>query len=57
MNAIMDTDLRLATRWREATRAAFTEAMAANYFVEDFSRVSREQDRVGVYVLMMNAEL
>lgn len=56
INAIMDADIGLATRWREVTRAAFTEAMAANYFVEDFSLVSREQDRVGAYVLTMNAE-
>lgn len=54
-NAIMDEDIGLATRWREATRAAFTEAIAANYFVADFSRVSQEQDR-GVYRLMRNSE-
>jgi predicted GNAT superfamily acetyltransferase len=53
MNAIMAKDIDLATRWREATRAAFTETMAATYFVKDFSRVSGDPGQVGVYLLGM----
>ena len=56
INGIMKADIKLAMRWREATRAAFTLALAANYFVEDFSRTAREGDRVGVYMLMRNDE-
>lgn len=41
----------LAVRWRDVTRRAFTEALAAGFLVEDFFRQSRGDQSVGVYVL------
>ena len=40
-----------AARWRQATRAAFSEALAAGFLVEDFVRASRGSRAVGRYVL------
>jgi len=54
INGMMKADIKLARRWREATRAAFTPALAANYFVKDFSRTTRDEQQVGVYLLTMN---
>src|SRR5216683_2984168 len=36
INRIVEQTVGLATRWREKTRGAFTEAMDAGYVVEDF---------------------
>lgn len=55
INAILQADARRANRWREATRAAFTTATLANYFVADFSRVSREKWQAGVYLLRQSS--
>jgi len=41
----------LAGAWREATRWAFTEALAAGYLVTGFARPNRDARRVGVYLL------
>jgi predicted GNAT superfamily acetyltransferase len=38
VNALRRDDPGLAAAWREATRAAFTEAFAAGFAVEDFAR-------------------
>ena len=40
-----------AVRWREATRWAFSEAMASGYLIEDFYGSSRNNQAVGVYLL------
>jgi len=40
-----------AVHWREATRRAFTEALASGFLVEDFFRQTRGEQSVGVYVL------
>jgi len=40
-----------AFEWREATRLAFTEAIAAGYLVTDFYRQSRGEQRLGTYLL------
>lgn len=40
-----------ATKWREATRRAFTEAFAAGYAVEDFYRRVHGKQQTGVYLL------
>jgi predicted GNAT superfamily acetyltransferase len=42
---------QLAIQWREATRRAFTNAMAAGYLVEDFYRLVREGQHFGIYLL------
>ncbi len=41
----------LAVRWREATRWAFSEAIASGYLIEDFYGSSRNDQLVGVYLL------
>ena len=41
----------LAGAWRESTRWAFTEALAAGYLVTGFARPNRDTRRVGVYLL------
>ncbi|HZE69988.1 MAG TPA: GNAT family N-acetyltransferase [Pyrinomonadaceae bacterium] len=42
---------QLAVAWRNATRAAFIEALAAGYIVEDFYRLDRAGELVGCYLL------
>jgi chorismate synthase len=41
----------LANAWREATRWAFTEALAAGYLVTGFARPDGDARRAGVYLL------
>jgi predicted GNAT superfamily acetyltransferase len=41
----------LAVAWRDATRAAFTDALAAGYTVEEFYRIEREGQSAGCYLL------
>ncbi len=47
----------LAFKWREATRRAFTEAIAAGYLVEDFYRRSRGERQLGIYLLSRGKSL
>ena len=42
---------KLSLQWREATRAAFTDALAAGYVVRDFFRTEREGRPCGTYLL------
>lgn len=42
---------RLAVAWRNATRSAFTEALAAGFVVEEFYRLDRHGEFVGCYLL------
>jgi chorismate synthase len=51
INSVQQQDAELATRWREATRRAFTKAFAAGFHVTDFYRQSRDGHTAGVYVL------
>jgi predicted GNAT superfamily acetyltransferase len=41
----------LAVAWRNATRSAFTEALAAGYTVEEFYRLDRNGELTGCYLL------
>lgn len=50
VNSIVAMDPSRANRWREATRRAFTMALAANFMVADFVRGARD-DEAGTYVL------
>ena len=45
------TDMGLAREWREATRWAFTEALAAGFYVAEFCRSIRGQQGPGAYLL------
>jgi predicted GNAT superfamily acetyltransferase len=40
-----------AVAWREATRAAFVDAFAAGYVVNDFLRIDQNGQRAGGYLL------
>ncbi len=44
-----------ALRWRERTRHAFGEALAAGFRVDDFQRATRDGQRLGAYVLVRDA--
>ncbi len=57
INALERRDAELAFEWREATRRAFSEAIAAGYLVENFSRQSRDEERLGVYLLSRGKSL
>ena len=51
INALERRSGELAIKWRESTRWAFTEAIAAGYLVTDFYRQSRGEQRQGTYLL------
>jgi predicted GNAT superfamily acetyltransferase len=51
INALERRSGELAIDWRESTRWAFTEAIAAGYLVTDFYRQSRGEQRLGTYLL------
>ena len=51
INALERQSGELAAEWREATRRAFTEAIAEGYLVEDFYRQSRGKQQFGIYLL------
>ncbi|MGH9905565.1 MAG: hypothetical protein ACRD8U_08295, partial [Pyrinomonadaceae bacterium] len=51
INTIQRENPELALRWREATRWAFTQAVASGYLVEEFYGSARRDHPVGVYLL------
>jgi len=51
INALQQENPELAVEWREATRWAFTEAIASGYTVTEFYQTSRGNRRLGVYLL------
>lgn len=51
INTLQKSKVTIAFQWREATRWAFTEALAAGYIVVDFYRQQREGQGIGVYLL------
>ncbi len=57
INAFERRSGELAAEWRESTRWAFTEALAAGYLVVDFSRRSRGDQRLGIYLLSREKRL
>ena len=57
INALQQKDPRLALRWREITRAAFTAAISSDYLVQDFFRGQRGEESFGVYVLSAQTKI
>ena len=57
INALQQRDPRLALRWRETTREAFTAAIASGYLVQDFFRGQRDDGSFGVYVLSAHSTI
>src|SRR5258708_7373216 len=53
INALQDEKPKLAVAWREATRWAFTKAIAAGYLVEEFNRSIRKHQSAGSYLLTL----
>ena len=51
ISALERRNAELAFEWREATRRAFTEAIAAGYLVEEFYRRNRGEQQLGFYLL------
>ncbi|CAN5707354.1 hypothetical protein BH20ACI3_BH20ACI3_03180 [soil metagenome] len=51
INALQRERPELAVRWREATRWAFSEAIASGYVIKDFIGAPRNDQSVGVYLL------
>ncbi|MGH9880143.1 MAG: GNAT family N-acetyltransferase, partial [Pyrinomonadaceae bacterium] len=57
VNALQQRSVELAVQWRESTRWAFTEALAAGYLVVDFYRQNRGDQQLGVYLLRRGKRL
>lgn len=53
INTLQRENPELGIKWREATRQAFTEMMAAGYMAEEFYRASRRDRSVGIYLLSL----
>jgi len=51
INALERQSGESAIAWREATRRAFIEAIAAGYLVENFYRATRGEQQFGTYLL------
>jgi predicted GNAT superfamily acetyltransferase len=53
INSLQHQDVRVARRWREITREAFVEALAAGYVVKEFYRPSSAGPVNGAYLLSL----
>ena len=51
INELQEQNSELAVEWRMATRKAFTEAINADFSVENFYRTKRGERQTGVYLL------
>jgi predicted GNAT superfamily acetyltransferase len=56
IGSLQQNEPELAARWREATRHAFTEALASGYIVEEFYRRDRNGQKSGAYLLSRGEE-
>ncbi len=57
ISALEQIHFEIARAWREVTRRAFTDALAAGYVVTDFGVAEQDDRRVGVYTLSANRKL
>jgi predicted GNAT superfamily acetyltransferase len=53
INSLQQQDIQVARRWREITREAFVEALAASYVVKEFYRPSDAGQVNGAYLLSL----
>jgi predicted GNAT superfamily acetyltransferase len=51
ISPLQQRNTALAVRWREATRWAYTKALASGYIVQEFYRLTRSDQQLGVYLL------
>jgi predicted GNAT superfamily acetyltransferase len=56
IGSLQEHEPELAASWREATRRAFTEALASGYIVEEFYRRDRNGQKPGAYLLIRGEE-
>jgi len=56
LNRVQRENPELARSWRKQTREAFTRALAAGLYVENFSLVERERQRIGRYLLTAKSD-
>jgi len=57
INRVWNENAALASRWREASRVAFTRLINAGFQVTDFQLVARPHGRVGQYLLTARPDL
>ncbi len=55
INRILSDNIKLAVRWREATRQTFTVAIDAGLSVQEFCRAGKNERNVGRYLLLRNS--
>jgi predicted GNAT superfamily acetyltransferase len=53
INSLQQQNVQVARRWREITREAFVEALAAGYVVKEFYRPSDAEQVNGAYLLSL----
>jgi predicted GNAT superfamily acetyltransferase len=53
INSLQHQDVQLARRWREITREAFVEALAAGYVIKEYYRPARSGRVNGTYLLSL----
>jgi predicted GNAT superfamily acetyltransferase len=53
INSLQQQDVQVARRWREITREAFVEALAAGYVIKEFYRPSSAGQVNGAYLLSL----
>ncbi len=51
INDLVKRNSELAKKWRESTRLAFTEAINKGFLAENFNRINRGEQQMGVYLL------
>ncbi len=51
INELQKQNAKLASEWRTATRKAFVEAINKGFLVENFYRINRGDQKLGVYLL------
>jgi predicted GNAT superfamily acetyltransferase len=57
INSLQRMNPELGAMWRAATNAAFTEAIASGYLVEDFYRATRNDRSIGIYLLSYHRKI
>lgn len=57
INRVLETNAALASRWRQASRDAFTKLIDAGFQVNEFQIAERAHGRVGQYLLIAGSDL
>lgn len=57
INELVKRNNELAGKWRESTRRAFTEAIKKGFLVENFYRINRGDQNLGIYFLSRGKQI